>query len=325
MPAAHAPVHTPVLLPEVIAALAPHDGGIYVDGTFGGGGYSQALLMAASCRVWAIDRDPAAVEAGRALARRYPGRFTILHGRFGEMARILPGWALGRVDGITFDIGVSSRQLDEPARGFSFAADGPLDMRMDQSGPGPTAADLVNGLGERALADLIYEYGEEPAARRIARAILRRRGVRPFERTQDLADVVRGAAGRPGARIHPATLAFQALRIAVNDEIGELRRGLDAAEILLAPGGRLAVVAFHSLEDREVKQFLTQRSGRGDVPPRHRPPAVNVRTPTFRPVHRKAIRPRPDEIASNPRARSARLRVAERIAPPTAPPTGGRP
>lgn len=310
---AHA--HKPVLLAEVIDAMAPHDGGVYVDGTFGGGGYSQAILAAATCRVWAIDRDPAAVAAGAALAQRYPGRLTILQGRFGDMAEILRGEDVSGVDGIALDIGVSSRQIDDPTRGFSFAADGPLDMRMDPTAPVPTAADLVNTLSEHALADLIFEFGEEPASRRIARAILRRRAERPFARTLELAETVRSAARRSAARLHPATLTFQALRIAVNDEIGELRRGLQAAEDLLAPGGRLAVVAFHSLEDRAVKQFLNQRSGRGEVPPRHRPPAVNPRTPTFRLVHRKAIRPRPDEIASNPRARSARLRVAERIAP----------
>lgn len=308
-------VHQPVLLAEAVAALAPHDGGIYVDGTFGAGGYSQAILAAASCRVWAIDRDPAAVAGGAALATRYPGRFKVLQGRFGDMARLLGGEAVESVDGIALDVGVSSPQIDDPARGFSFAADGPLDMRMDPTDPGPTAADLVNTLDERALADLIFSFGEEPAARRIARAILRRRAERPFTRTRDLAEVVRAAAHRGTARIHPATLTFQALRIAVNDEIGELRRGLQAAEDLLAPGGRLVVVAFHSLEDREVKQFLYQRSGRGELPPRHRPPAVNTRIPTFRLVHRKAIRPRPDEIACNPRARSARLRAAERVAP----------
>jgi len=306
--------HRPVLLAEVIAALAPHDGGVYVDGTFGAGGYSQALLAAAACRVWAIDRDPAAVAAGDLLAKRYPGRFKALQGCFGDMAAIMRGENVAGVDGVALDLGVSSPQIDDPARGFSFAADGPLDMRMDPTNAGPTAADLVNTLSERALADLIFEFGEEPAARRIARAILRRRADRPFTRTLELAEVVRSVAGRGASRIHPATLTFQALRIAVNDEIGELRRGLQAAEDVLAPGGRLAVVAFHSLEDREVKHFLNQRSGRGEVPPRHRPPAVNTRTPTFRLVHRKAIRPRPDEIASNPRARSARLRVAERVA-----------
>ncbi len=313
-PADAAP-HAPVLLAEVVAAIAPRDGGVYVDGTFGAGGYSAALLAAARCRVCAIDRDPAAIAEGARLESRHGGRLTLVDGRFGDMRALLAARGIDAVDGVTLDLGVSSMQIDQAERGFSFRLDGPLDMRMGDTGP--TAADLVNTLGESDLADLIHRYGEERAARRIARALCAARAEAPIETTGRLAGIVRRAAGRPGDRIDAATRAFQALRIAVNDELGELERGLGGAESLLAPGGRLAVVSFHSLEDRAVKTFLGLRSGGGGRPSRHAPPAVENRPePTFRLPGRGATKPSAAEIDRNPRARSARLRTAERTAAP---------
>lgn len=305
--------HVPVLLAEVIAVLRPRDGAIFVDGTFGGGGYSRALLDAARCHVWAIDRDPRAIAGGQALALSYSHRLNLVEGRFGDMDRLLAARGVTRVDGVALDIGVSSPQIDEPARGFSFRFDGPLDMRMGDSGP--TAADVVNGLDEAELADVIHRYGEERHARRIARAIVAARRTGPITRTLQLAEIVRGAVRRAADGIDPATRTFQALRIYVNDEIGELTRGLAAAERLLAPGGRLAVVSFHSLEDREVKDFLRARSG-GARASRHLPHARAARAPSFVLLGRRATRPSEAEIARNPRARSARLRAAERTAAP---------
>jgi len=302
--------HTPVLLEEVLAALAPRDGGIYVDGTFGAGGYSRAILEAADCAVWGIDRDPDAVAVGAALADRYKGRLTVIGGRFGDMQALLGARGIDKVDGIALDVGVSSAQLDIPARGFSFRLDGPLDMRMAQSGV--SAADLVNTTPEAELADMIYEYGEERASRRIAQAIVAARRVKPIATTTELAEIVRGVVHARGDAIDPATRTFQALRIAVNDEIGELKRALAAAEALLAAGGRLAVVSFHSLEDREVKEFLRARSGRAPRGGRHRPEETPSHAPTFRLLQTRPIRPSAGEIAANPRARSARLRAAER-------------
>jgi 16S rRNA (cytosine1402-N4)-methyltransferase len=304
-----APRHRPVLLAEVLALLAPRDGGTYVDGTFGAGGYSRAILEAADCAVWGIDRDPDAVALGAALADRYKGRLTVIGGRFGDMKALLGARGVDKVDGIALDVGVSSAQLDIPARGFSFRLDGPLDMRMEQAGA--SAADLVNSLAESELADLIFQYGEERASRRIAHAIVAARRAKPIATTTELAELVRSVVHARRDAIDPATRTFQALRIAVNDEIGELERTLDAAEALLAAGGRLAVVSFHSLEDREVKEFLRARSGRAPRAGRHLPERAAA-APTFRLLHRGAIRPRDSEIAVNPRARSARLRAAER-------------
>ncbi|MCC7275175.1 MAG: 16S rRNA (cytosine(1402)-N(4))-methyltransferase RsmH [Alphaproteobacteria bacterium] len=300
--------HTPVLLREVVAVLQPRAGGIYVDGTFGAGGYAGALLEAADCRVWGIDRDPLAIARGAALAARYGDRLSLVEGRFGDMDRLLGDRGVVTVDGIALDLGVSSPQIDTPERGFSFRADGPLDMRM--GGDGPTAADLVAELEERDMADIIFRYGEERHARRVARAIVAARAVEPITRTGALAEIVRRAVPRSNDGIDPATRTFQALRIAVNDELGELARGLDAAERLLAPGGRLAVVSFHSLEDRAVKAFLRERAGT-DRGSRHRPPAERPAA-SFRLLDGKAIRPGDAESAANPRARSARLRAAER-------------
>jgi 16S rRNA (cytosine1402-N4)-methyltransferase len=310
--------HTPVMLAEVLDALKPRAGAIYVDGTFGAGGYTRALLDAADCRVWAIDRDPDAAARGIALAPRYSGRLAVLCGRFGEMDRLLAACGVASVDGVALDLGVSSMQLDEAGRGFSFRQDGPLDMRMSRQGP--SAADVVNGAAEGELADIIHRYGEENRARRIARAIVEARRAAPISRTLQLADIVRRCqpAPKPGAdAIDPATRTFQALRIHVNDELGEIDRGLEAAEALLAPGGRLAVVSFHSLEDRAVKNFMRDRGGRAGRGSRHLPSrSGESRAPSFRPLARRPIRPAPAEVAANPRARSARLRAAERTAAP---------
>jgi 16S rRNA (cytosine1402-N4)-methyltransferase len=310
-----APAHIPVLLEEVVAALAPRDGALYVDGTFGGGGYARALLSAARCRVIGIDRDPSAVAAGQAVVDQHRDRLLLIEGRFGEMAELLAPLGIGPggvAGGIVLDLGVSSPQLDDPSRGFSFRAEGPLDMRMGKSGT--SAADLVNTLPEAALAKLIYVYGEERFARRVARAITEARKKAPLTRTDDLAELVRAVVPTSGG-IDPATRTFQALRIEVNDELGELERALHAAERLLAAGARLAIVSFHSLEDRRVKEFLRERSAAAPRASRHRPLAP-ARAPSFRLLNRKPVTPSAAEIARNPRARSARLRAAERTAAP---------
>lgn len=305
--------HEPVMIGEVLAAIEPRDGGTYVDGTFGAGGYTTAILDAADCRVWAIDRDPEAVQAAADLVRRYAGRLTVIEGRFGDMDRLLAERGVTAVDGVALDLGVSSMQIDDPARGFSFRGDGPLDMRQEKSGP--SAADLVNETEESVLADIIYKYGEERQARRIARAIVDARATAPIVRTAQLADIVRAVYRRAGPppKIDPATRTFQAIRIEVNGELEELERGLRAAEIVLAPGGRLAVVAFHSLEDRIVKEFLRTRAGLLPAQSRHLPaPAGASEPPAFALLGRSARKPTDSEIRRNPRARSARLRVAER-------------
>jgi 16S rRNA (cytosine1402-N4)-methyltransferase len=305
--------HTPVLLDAVIDALAPRHGAIYVDGTFGAGGYSAALLAAAQCRVLGIDRDPDSVRHGAALAAAHPGRLTLIEGCFGDMERLVRDAAPGPIAGVALDLGVSSMQLDRAERGFSFRLDGPLDMRM--GGDGESAADLVARLSEEDLAALIRELGEERFARRVARAIVAARATSPIRRTGELAEVVRAAIPTREPGLDAATRTFQALRIAVNDELGELDRGLNGAERLLMAGGRLAVVAFHSLEDARVKRFLRQRSG-GAAVSRHVPLAPAAPAPSFRLLGRRASRPSADEIARNPRARSARLRAAERTAAP---------
>jgi 16S rRNA (cytosine1402-N4)-methyltransferase len=302
--------HIPVLMNEVVDALAPRDGGRYLDGTFGAGGYTAAMLDRAQCQVIAIDRDPDAIAAGRAMAERYAPRLRLIEGRFGDMVELLSG---EDVDGVALDLGASSMQFDQAGRGFSFRNSGPLDMRMEKSGP--SAADLVNTTEEAGLADIFWRYGEERKSRRVAHAIVERRREKPIETTGELAEIVRRAVG-PSARDEsdPATRAFQALRIAVNDELGELERGLAAAEQVLAPGGRLAVVSFHSLEDRAVKEFVRARSGRTPSPSRHAPPRGEERVATLRDLSRKPVLPSEQEVAANPRARSARLRVAEKIA-----------
>lgn len=307
--------HIPVLLNEVLDALGPRDGDVFVDGTFGAGGYSHALLEAAECTVWAIDRDPSVASDARALEVAFPGRFHFLPGCFGDMEALLKGAGVDQVDGVVLDIGVSSMQLDEAERGFSFQSDGPLDMRMGAEGV--TAADVVNTADRDDLANVIYQYGEERQSRRIARAIVAVRSEKPFTRTSELASLIEETIGRkPGAAIHPATRTFQALRIYVNDELGELERGLVGAERLLRAGGRLCVVSFHSLEDRIVKTFLRTRSGEAGSVSRHLPEAKPTRAASFRLEPRKAIRATRDEEEANPRARSARLRAAVRTAAP---------
>ncbi len=305
------PDHIPVLLTEVVDGLAPKDGGIYVDGTLGAGGYTVALLNAAKCTVWAIDRDPEALERGKALENSFPGQLHLLHGRFGDLAELLLEHGVKAIDGLALDLGTSSMQVDDRSRGFSFLRDGPLDMRMEKSGM--SAADAVNNLPEADLSDIIRRYGEERHARRVAHAIVRGRKSRPFSRTIHLADTIRAEVRRSLDGIDPATRTFQALRIFVNDELGELERGLTGAEQLLTEKGRLAVVSFHSLEDRIVKTFIRDRSGRAPNPSRHRPAPNNSRnTATFQMVNTRAITPAKREVRDNPRARSARLRVAER-------------
>lgn len=306
--------HIPVLLTEVLEALAPRDGAVYVDGTFGAGGYSKALLDAADCTVWGIDRDPDAIRRGHEMSAAYKGRLTVLPGRYGSMERLLAEQGVTRVDGVAIDIGVSSMQIDDAGRGFSFLRDGPLDMRMEQDGP--SAADAVNTLDEAELADVIYRYGEERLSRRVARAIVGSRKEAPFTRTGQLAEVVRRVVPKSADGIDPATRTFQGLRIYVNDEIGELRRGLGAAERLLGPGGRLAAVTFHSLEDREVKGFLKARSGTAPRPSRHAPAAATGPSASFQLLHKRAVQAGPSELAANPRARSAKLRAAIRTEAP---------
>ena len=304
--------HVPVMLGEVLATLAPRDGATYLDGTFGGGGYAAAILEAAECTLYAIDRDPDAIARGASLAARHPGRLRLIHGSFGEMLSLLSDSGLSSLDGVVLDLGVSSYQLDDPARGFSFRADGPLDMRMGRDGP--TAADFVNTLSEEDLADLLYAFGEERRSRRIARAVMAARTEAPIVGTGRLASIIRSVVPTDRSGIDPATRSFQALRIRVNDELGEIERALAQAATLLNPGGRLVVVAFHSLEDRIVKRFMGEASGRAPAPSRHDPRGLGVRpSARFRLLTPRALRPGEAETAANPRARSARLRALERL------------
>lgn len=302
--------HLPVMLAEVLEAIGPRDGAHYIDGTFGGGGYAKGLLDAAGCFVLGIDRDPDAVTRGRELTSRYPGRLTMCQGNFSQLDSLFARTGERQADGVMLDLGLSSFQVDQAARGFSFREDGPLDMRMSKTGA--SAADFINTAGEDTLAGVLRHFGEERRARRIARAIV---AARPLVRTSELADVVSRALGPVALRqpIHPATRTFQALRIHINDELGELERGLAAAERVLKTGGRLAVVAFHSLEDRIVKRFLAERS-REPSTSRHAPHHRGTHNQTFRLLWQRPRVPGLDEIARNPRARSARLRAAERIA-----------
>jgi 16S rRNA (cytosine1402-N4)-methyltransferase len=300
--------HVPVLLDEVIAGLAVAPGETHVDGTFGAGGYTKAILEKGAARVYAFDRDPDAITEGGTLAASSGGRLTLVPERFSRMRQALAARDVETVDGVALDIGVSSMQLDRPERGFSFQGDGPLDMRMDRDGE--SAADFLNTASEEAIADVLWRYGEEPKSRRIARAIV---AARPVERTGQLAGIVRKAAGwHAGMKKDPATRTFQAIRIHLNEELQELEGGLEAAEQVLRPGGRLAVVTFHSLEDRMVKRFLKERSGDLPAGSRHLPEQAAARPdPTFDAVA-KPVRAGETEVAANPRARSATLRVARR-------------
>ncbi len=334
----NAPMHIPVMLPQVLRHLAPAPGNIILDGTFGGGGYASAILEAAPCTLWAIDRDPAAIARGAVLAARHPGRLHLLQGRFGDMVGLLAEHGVGELDGVVLDLGVSSFQIDDPARGFSFRSDGPLDMRM--AAAGPTAADLVNGLPEAELADTLYQFGEERLSRRIAHAIVAARSEAPITTTLQLAGIIRKVVPADRSGIDPATRSFQALRIRVNDELGEIERALQQGASLLAPGGRLVVVSFHSLEDRLVKRFMLGAAGRTPAPSRHDPRSLmdpakpsglralgaqrvpaelrvllgNRAAPDFRLLTNGAERPDADEARANPRARSARLRALARLA-----------
>ncbi len=318
---AHTISHEPVMLAEVLSVLKPRDGGIYVDGTFGAGGYTRAILDKARCKVVAIDRDPDAIRVGRVLVQTYGERLTLIEGRFGDMQALLSD--TGAVDGVALDIGVSSMQIDEAARGFSFMRDGPLDMRMSQEGA--TAADAVNTLAPEQLSRIIHIFGEEPRARAIARAIVRARTDAPITTTGALVAAVERATGRrrPQDRIHPATRTFQALRVHVNGEFDELVAGLHAAEKLLAPGGRLVVVTFHSLEDRIVKRFFTSRAGKLPSASRHLPETEKRPPPSFELPFKGHLEASTTEIARNPRARSAKLRAGIRTQAPAMPSIAG--
>jgi len=314
----HSKKHYPVMLPEVLGALKPVNDEIYVDGTFGAGGYTRGLLMSCACRVYAIDRDLSAKAACDALSEEFKGRVVFLHGCFGSVESLLSAQGISGVNGFVLDLGVSSMQIDTPERGFSFRLDRPLDMRMDAQGGTQTAADIVNQYEEEPLADLIYLYGEERHSRRVARAIVNRRNEKPFERTSDLADVVRSVVPRKSNdKIDSATRTFQALRIAVNDELGEIERALDASLRILKPGGRLVVVTFHSLEDTLVKRFMQEKSQAQAKGSRHRPDLSGAMSaPLLSLSVRKAIKPSSKEESENPRSRSAKLRVAVRTDAP---------
>ena len=309
-----APRHVPVLLREALEALQPRAGGLYVDATFGAGGYARALLDRGA-RLVALDRDPSAIRAGAALAAASGARLQLVEARFGDLESVAARLGVERIDGAVFDVGVSSMQLDEAARGFSLRFDGPLDMRMEASGR--SAADILRDEDEATIAAILRHFGEERAARRIARAVVADRKSAPFASTLEFARMIRRVApSRRGEPAHPATRAVQALRIAVNDELGELLRGLLAAERLLAPGGRLAVVTFHSLEDRIVKRFLARGSGRGRAPSRLLPGEPAEAEPTFVVPRGQPIKADEVEVSSNPRSYSAKLRFAVRSASP---------
>lgn len=314
--------HIPVLLPEMLVALSPKEGEVYVDATFGGGGYSRAILEAAPCRVVGLDRDPVAVAKGNALEEEFSERFQMVQGTFSQLKDLLQGLGLSKVHGFVFDLGVSSNQLDEADRGFSFRFEGPLDMRMSQDGL--SAADVVNTYSEQELADIIFRYGEERKSRAIARKIVAFRKQEPLRTTTQLANLVKSVVRGSKDGQNPATLTFQALRIFVNNELIEIDKGLKVAEECLEPGGRLVVVTFHSLEDRLVKQFLkarqSVRKGRGSCQSRHVPTPVETEglTPTFAQgkgtsASIKGITPSVAELRLNPRSRSARLRSAIRL------------
>lgn len=304
--------HVPVMLREVLSQLGPRSGATYIDGTFGAGGYTRAILQAANCKVIGIDRDQSAIAAGAALVEEFSGRLTLVEDRFSNLDEVARSLGHAQVDGVVLDVGVSSMQIDEFARGFSFRGDGPLDMRMEAQGL--SAADVVNKTDERDLSRIISVLGEEKFARKVARAIVEARNEAPIETTGKLAEIIRRVVRAKPNEIDPATRTFQALRIYVNDELFELAKALLAAERILAPGGKLAVVSFHSLEDRLVKTFLTARSMAPAVS-RHAPEAKS-KPATFKLMTKKPLIAADDETAQNPRARSAKLRAAERTTAP---------
>lgn len=304
--------HVPVLRDEAVAALQVAAGGVYLDGTFGGGGYARSILSTAGCQLYAIDRDPAAVERGQALQAEQAGRFVMMSGRISELTALLAAQNVTGLDGAVFDLGLSSYQIDDPARGFSFKQDGPLDMRMGLAGR--SAADIVNHYPEAELADILFLYGEEKASRRVAKAIVERRANQKFTSTSDLAAVIRSVVRADKSGIDPATRSFQGLRIAVNEELADIEAALAQAAALLRPEGRLAVVSFHSLEDRIVKQFFAQAAGRVSAPSRHNPAGLMPQAaPDFKLVTKSPTLPSKAEITANPRARSAKLRILERL------------
>lgn len=309
--------HIPVMLNEVLAALKPADNDTYIDGTFGAGGYSAAILESARCVVLAIDQDETALKAGERLKDRFGERLHLLRGNFADAEALAKAAGFEAVDGFVLDLGVSSMQLDRAERGFSFRFDGPLDMRMDQTGGGLSAADIVNTYSESDLADIFYHYGEERHSRRVARSIVTARRMQPFTTTLQLAETIRSAVPKSHKdKIDPATRSFQGLRIAVNRELDVLRQALIAAEHVLREGGRLVVVSFHSLEDAIVKEFLMDRAGRRGTGSRHLPESRDPALPTFTLQSTKVVLPTDAEADRNPRARSARLRAAIRTAAP---------
>jgi 16S rRNA (cytosine1402-N4)-methyltransferase len=304
--------HIPVLGRQAVEMLKPRDGGVYVDATFGAGGYSRAILDVAGTRVIGIDRDRSAISGGFELVDRSDGRLTLVEDRFSHLAEVCAAQGFASVDGVVMDVGVSSMQLDEADRGFSFRLGGPLDMRMGHDGP--TAADVVAKASEADLANIIYIFGEERHSRGVARAIVAARKETPITSTRELADIVGKVVWSKPGEIHPATRTFQALRIFVNEELDELHLALSAAERVLKPGGRLAVVSFHSLEDRIVKNFLVERAKAGGGS-RHLPEVAQA-APSFVILTKRPVTPDDAEIAANPRARSAKLRAAERTDAP---------
>lgn len=349
--------HIPVLLASVLEALQPKDGETYIDATFGAGGYTRAILEAADCKVTAFDRDPTAVEAAKPMLDEFGGRLELLQAPFGDLLDMSEAGELGpQFDGVVFDLGVSSMQLDTPERGFSFQADGPLDMRMGSSGlvhtaqacvePGLlntqlagveahdakplesrvslSAADVVNTFDEEDIANIIFRLGDERRSRAIAKAIVARRAEQPFSRTLELAELVQKVLGRGPPGKHPATRTFQALRLYVNDELGQLVKGLAGAERVLKPGGRLVVVTFHSLEDRIAKRFLASRSGKTEGVSRHMPAAPEpIHRPSFQIINSRSLTSSKAELEANPRARSARLRFGVRTDAPAWPVDAG--
>lgn len=304
------------MLDEVLRALQPQDGGVYVDGTFGAGGYTRAILQAADCTVYAVDRDPEAIARAQAMSKDFPGKLIPVHGCFGGVVQLLKKLDVEHIHGIVLDIGVSSIQLSTAARGFSFQMDGPLDMRMSKDGE--SAADVVNTAPEKTLADIIFSYGEERASRQIAKKIVQARAAAPIKTTLQLADIVHSVLPQhPKLKTDTATKTFQALRIYVNDELGELEKALQAAEQLLLPEGRLVVVSFHSLEDWRVKNFLKERAGLLGNNSRHLPATPSGPAATFRVEETNGMKASGAEIEGNPRSRSARLRYGIRTAAPS--------